>query len=133
MPISIAVKKAPAPSWVSIFDNTKWQNLANSSWDGTKWVASGPPADMVLEFKSGTTWRDGFRPTKVRFTGTAMFGGTVRVIDNFNGSGPYIAEGSADTTLEIDCDFSLTGDIYRLDLYGYTTLTNIEFLGGTQG
>jgi hypothetical protein len=125
--------EAPEPEWISVFDNTYWQNQANASWDGTKWVESGPPADMVLVYKSGTTWREGFRPTKIRITGAFGYGGTVRVIDNLNGAGPYIAEGVAAASLEMDCDFDLTSDIYRLDLYGYTNVTNIEFLDGTLG
>lgn len=121
-----------APTWQSVFDDTYWQNQANSAWDGTKWVASGPPADIDLRTKLGEPWPTGFRPTKARVTGSWLFGGDVRLRDGLSGN--TIGSGtSAGPTTEIDLDFSSAGDMVRFNMYGYTEITNIEFLGGTLG
>ena len=53
MGIHFLIKKAPVPEWISYFDNTYWTAGANTSWDGSKWVESGPSGSIYL-FENGS-------------------------------------------------------------------------------
>jgi hypothetical protein len=85
MPIVFTVKKSQ-PVWQSIFDDTKLQNKQQFTWSGSTWESNPQSLGNVveLEVKTGETWNDGFRPTKVRFT--------------WNTTGGEVGEGSWEIT-----------------------------------
>ncbi len=127
MSISFVVKQTPeppAPEWVSYFDNTYWSAGPNTSWDGSKWVESGPPGSIrVNELGS---WVEGFRPTKVRITGTYSWASFLTVRDT---GGGFIGNAASGASVEIDLTFTAF-DISYMNLYGMSDITNIEFFGG---
>jgi hypothetical protein len=55
--------------WQSIWNNTKFE-VSDGTWTGSAWqsVSSGWSQWLTIDVKSGSTWQEGFRPTKVRAT-----------------------------------------------------------------
>lgn len=136
MPFSFVLKKEvppPEPEWVSIFDNTYWGPYSNANWNGSQWVVSGEDS-MIIRSAIGTTWAEGFRPTKIRISGTANPVDTVEL--RYGTSGEAVI-GKVyppwETPLEIDLDWSANQDLFLLILAVISPVTNIEFLGGTLG
>jgi hypothetical protein len=64
-----AIYEEPPNPWQSVWDNTKWE-ASSGSWNGSAWVSenSGWSQWLTLGVKSGETWNEGYRPTKVRVT-----------------------------------------------------------------
>ena len=121
-------------SWQTAFDNTYWSGDSNTAWNGSAWVENGPPGSIMLEASSSLGWANGFRPSKVRVTGVVNWATTIRIHDGAPGfSGNIIAEGTCASTVELDCSFASAGNIRTFLLYGYSSVTNIEFLGGEFG
>ena len=69
---------------------------------------------------------EGFRPTKIRITGTYSWESSFSVIDTDSNS---IGNDSDGALVEFDLTFS-SFDIHHATLYGMTNITNIEFFGG---
>ncbi len=127
----IAKKTAtpPGPTWVEHFDNSDWQSDlgSNTSWVTDHWQIDGADP-FILVAAPGSDFYVDYRPTKIRITGTIGTPATVRLID-FLASPPgnIIASGTSAVSLEMDITFS-GSDMIRLELDGYSTVTNIEFL-----
>lgn len=124
MSMFFIVKKPPVPpepEWVSYFDNTYWTAGANTAWDGAKWVESGPGGSIYL-YENGS-WVEGFRPTKIRITGTYSWASDFSIIDTDSN---FIGSASAGALVEFDLTFG-GFDIHHATLYGMTNITNIEF------
>jgi hypothetical protein len=113
-------------------DDTVWQMVANEPlrgyWNGAAWVdTSGYPHFMTLIVKTGATWQEGFRPTTLRITGTIGAQGTGVLLQD----SAYNLLGETNTAPVATIDITWLGfDIFRFQMYGYTLVTNIEFLGG---
>ena len=133
MPIAIAVKKAPAPEWVSIYNDTYWKNNSNAVWYEGQWVDFAQEG-MSLTPATGATWHQGFRPTKMRITGTVTFASETSLRFSQSASdiiGKVVAPFTS--PLEVDLDWSDGQDLLVLVMQTWTPVTNIEFLGGTLG
>lgn len=121
-------------SWQTAFNNTFWNPDSNTSWNGSAWVENGPPGSIMLEASSSLGWANGFRPTKVRVTGTVNWVSNLTLYDGAPGfGGNIIAQAPTASVAEFDCDFSSSGNLRSFNLYGYSSVTNIEFLGGEFG
>jgi hypothetical protein len=125
-------------SWVSYFDNTKWQQavgLPFGTWDGSEWDAENAGGtDYYLGLDSIGTWSDGFTPTmfRVTFTGaTPLF--YIFVDDNGNPIDEDDGSGSI-TSLQ---EKTLTFSSYNIsaaffgNYSGTFSITNIEFDDGS--
>lgn len=136
MGITIAIKKSPPPpepEWVSVFNDTYWKSQANAFWDGSQWIDFGQEG-MALTPADGVTWYQGFRPTKMRITGTVSFADSTELRFSQSASDVIGKVTSPFTSpLEVDLDWSDGQDLVVLVMSIWTPVTNIEFLGGTLG
>ena len=113
--------------WVSKFDTNFWEAGLYATWTGSAWDDTGP-GWFFLWVKTGTTWAQGYRPTKVRFYGTPLSD-----TDNLrNGNNWSIAVGDheAGAYLELECTFAdgtEPSDIHSLVCSGTVPLTDIQF------
>jgi len=108
---------SPAAEWAAYFDNTYWEATTNpawpyakGSWDGEKWVAeldtNLAPGwyYLCLVPASGTSWADGFRPTKIRTTISGGVAGQINLYEVYSetdsGGSPTIVDVSDYTSLD---------------------------------
>ena len=88
---------SPDATWETYFDNTYWEIVTNpawpyakGSWDGEKWVAeldtNLAPGwyYLCLVPASGTSWADGFRPTKIRTTISGGVAGQINLYEIYS-------------------------------------------------
>lgn len=127
---SSSTTTVPHGKWVSILDNTKWQDggaKATFTWNvGGWWEWAGAPGTGYLEAIG--TWADGFRPTMVRVTYSGTLPSELQVVDDtltVVGSDGYYHSGSA-----IEFIPFLSNDIFQLRFNVWDSdlnITNIEF------
>jgi hypothetical protein len=133
---AIQIPKPPEPEWVSIFDNTRWGITPSEpygewvidQWEPTDNSPDPPGGPYEVNLTDLSTWTAGFRPTKIKVTGTG-FGFDFYLWDTslnvlvFN---TFYANGGEEVI-----DFSNNLDIDRLMLRNYFDyqVTNIEFFG----
>lgn len=113
------------PPWDSKFGPAYWTCHSNCTWDGTKYVESGP--GIVLS--TAGTWAVDYRPARMRVTGATggSFPGHLELLDV---SMDYIldAEGYASRDgVILDFWDTVITDMTRLHCYEFSTVTNIEF------
>jgi hypothetical protein len=85
---------------------------------------------MALVTKTGSTWADGFRPTKVRVTYTGYgFIATISV-GELAGGNDY---GSGQVLSGAELDLNVTSDIERINLHDTNRVSKIEFYVDSAG
>ena len=113
--------------WVTHFNNdsTGWQCQANCSW-GPNWTESGP--GMVIRTNTGGSWNSSYQPTHIRITGTTQ-SGTITLSDNVSGGNVILSQSNpvSGTAYALDWVTNSPGDMIRLNCYGFSLITNIEF------
>jgi hypothetical protein len=133
-PSETSIYAPPEPEWISVFSNDYWTSGVNSRWDGSKWVENGPPGSIDMSRNSATypSWWEGFRPTHIRVTGTVSWTEEIFLTDGTYGmGGNEIFREDNGSVVTYALDWSNNLDMQSLYLYGYTNVTNIEFLGDT--
>ncbi len=123
---------APLPPlvWDPLFSSVFWEVQSGGTWDGSKFVADVD--SLIIRVNTAENWQDGFRPTYVRVTGTAV--GTGPAILRDDNSNVVSILDPINTGQKVGVlDFSNNLDIGRFELSGYSEVTNIEFVGGTLG
>jgi len=126
------------PVWTSVLNDTKWMpansNPANAVWTGSAWTA-GTSGDLFLSVKTGSTWANGYRPSKMRIT----FTGTINTLfwlylTTQIGSHAFIGDISGITITSgqvIDLPWYYPESVTFKEMFFNNTsivVTNIEFL-----
>jgi len=70
---TLLVNYLKTPVWTSVLNNTVWMPLNNNPvygvWTGSTWTA-GTSGYLNIAVKTGSTWANGYRPSKMRITFT---------------------------------------------------------------
>ena len=139
MTLRFIVKQSPlppGPEWVSIFDNTDWENSQNAAWSTDRWVLDLSAGTQAQLGELGT-WVEGFRPTKIRVTFAGGYNDTATLEIAAGGEDPLIAD--VDNYVSgAEAALNFAGiDIWRLIVRRTEgppapdyEITNIEFYGG---
>ena len=104
--------------WVEKTSDSYWWG-EGLYWDGSKWC----PNDTDNKLFTTGTWDEGYRPTKIRITGTVNAAVSINLYD---GSWNVLATGTPAASVELDITFA-GNDMFRLYLYHYSYVTKIEF------
>ena len=123
--IQFAIKKAPvapAGQWYSALSDTYWYPIGGGSYTGGQWED--------IEFQLPTNgWYRGFRPTKIKITGTRSSTAQIIIADE---SQDVIGANTNITENEVIIDLSYgssdkVDDIDTMTLINWNTITSIEF------
>lgn len=137
MAIRIIVSQTPAPpgpEWISIFDDTYWK-ATQGYWDSgnSRWVENNGGEGMYMQPANGATWHVGFRPTKMRITGTVLGEDLLDLRFGWSSSDLIgrLSPPFGPSPWEIDLDWSDGQDLFVMIPSVLSYITNIEFYSTT--
>lgn len=122
---------AAAELWYNYTSDDYWEQIQfYFTWDGTYWDLVGGWGAASIRTKAGSTWEEGFRPSKIKFTylGPAN---SFLLLDTL--AGEILSLQVCNSGTAYDLDFSADHDLRELTLLDpgggeHTKISAIEFL-----